>query len=454
MDAAVAFARNAVRARYEDIPTQAIKVAKLNLLDTLGSALAGSAEPGSREIVALVKDLGGREEATVLAFGGRVSALEACLANGAVADACDYSDIHEAAHIHAGMITIPAAMALAERMGGVSGKDFLTAFVLGADLVCRMGLAMPVVPATFVLSSIYGFLGSALTSGKLLGLNEDQMMSAIGLGYTQSSGNKQGVLEGDLSKRMQAGFAARGGLLAAMMAQRGITGPRNAMQGKLGIYNAYHGGQYSPELLTPRLGEHFEGANTSFKPYPCCRFVHGHIDAALALSREHDIAADEIESIGAFVNRQPHHQMEPLDIKRNPRTIVDAQFSIPYTTAAALVRRRVTFDDFTPEAIKDSVVIAVANKVSPVLDLSLCEHEPPAAILEVKTRRGTFRKRIEYPLGHPLNPISDAAIAEKFRDCAAHSVNPSSARRVTDLIDMIGNLEHLADMRELIKLLS
>ena len=453
MDAACAYAENAVRIRYEDIPPAAIKVAKLNVLDTLGCALAGSSGEGSREIVALVKELGGRSEATVLAYGGKVSALDACLANGAMADAHDYSDIHETAHIHSGIVTIPSALALAESRGGVSGKDFLTSLVLGADVVCRMGMAMPVVPPTFILSSIYGYLGSAVTSGKLLGLDAKQMMSAIGLAYNQAAGNKQGVLEGDLSKRMQAGFAARGGLLAALMAQKGITGPRNALQGKLGLYNAYHGGHYNPEFLTPGLGEQFEGVNMSFKPYPCCRFVHAHIDTALALSREHDIQAAEIESISAFVNREPHAQCEPLHIKRNPRTIVDAQFSIPYTTAVALVRRKVTFDDFTPAAIKDPVVIAVANKVSPVLDLSLCAHEPPAAVLEVKTRRGTFTKRIEYALGHPLNPISDDALAEKFRDCAAHAVKPLSEKRLADLISTVAKLERLADVRELTELL-
>jgi 2-methylcitrate dehydratase PrpD len=453
MDAACAFAENAVRTRYEDIPTEAIKVAKLDVLDTLGCALAGSSEPGSREIAALVRELGGREEATVIAYGDKVSALDACLANGAMADAHDYNDVHEKGRIHAGITTIPAALALAERMGGVSGKDFLTAIVLGADVVCRMGLANPDGAVTFILTSVYGFLGAAVTAGKLLGLDEEQMISAIGLAYLQAAGNKQSVLDGDLGKRMQAGFAARGGLLAALMSQKGITGPRNALEGKIGLYNAYHGGRYNPEFLTTGLGKHFEGVNLSFKPYPCCRFDHAHIEAALALAREHDIRADEIESISAFVNREPHSQFEPLEVKRNPRTIVDAQFSIPYTTAVALIRRRVTFDDFTPEAIKDPAVIGVANKVSPVLDLSLCVHWPPPAVLEVKTRRGTFTSRIEYALGHPLNPISEQALAEKFRDCAAHTVRPPAENRIADLIGTVGKLESLADVRELTELL-
>lgn len=453
VDPAWFFAQNAVRMQYADIPHEVVKVAKRDMLDTLACALSGSIAPGGLEIVSLVRELGARPEATVLAYGGRVGALEACLANGAMANADDYSDTHENGHIHIGVTTIPAALALAERKGGVSGKEFLTSLALSADFVCRMGAANPDGSANFNLTAFYGYLGSAMAAGKLLKLDEEQMINAIGLAYTDAGGARQGRLEGDLSKRPQAGFAARGGLLAALMAEKGITGPKNVFQGEAGVA-AVHNGRFYPEMLTPRLGEHFESINLSFKPYPCCRFCHGHIDAALAIAREHNIQPDEIESISAFVNREPHSQLDPLELKRNPRTVVDAQFSIPYTVAVALVRKKVTLADFTADVIKDPVVIEIANKVAPVLDLSLRVHEPPPAVLEVKTRRGLFSKRVEYALGHPLNPISDQALIDKFRDCAAHSVRPMPETRLADVISKIDKLENLGDMRELSELLN
>lgn len=454
MDAACAFAKAAVRTEFEHLPAEAVRVTKLDILDYLGCALAGSKSAGIEEVVSLARDLGGREEASIFVYGGKVGLLDACLANGAMAHALDFDSTHEGAHLHPSIATISAALVLADRLGGVSGKEFLTAVALGTDVVSRLGMAYPAFPAGFIWTLVYGYFGCAVVAGKLLRIEEEQMINAIGLAYAQAAGNQQCNLDGTVAKRMGVGFAARGGVLSALMAQKGITGARNSIEGKRGLYFTYNGGRYDPRPLTDRLGEHFDGVSLSFKPYPTCRFNHGHIDAALALAEQHDIQAAEIEEITAYVEREDHSQFDPLDIKRNPRTIVDAQFSMPYTVATALVRRRMVIDDFTPEAIRDPIVIGVANKVSPAVDISLNEHVPAAAVLEVKTVRGTFRKRIEYPLGHPLNPVSVDALADKVRDCAAHAARPFASSEVEALIDMALNLENVGDMRELVALLS
>ncbi|MBI2909041.1 MAG: MmgE/PrpD family protein [Chloroflexi bacterium] len=172
MDTAVAFAKNAVKTRYEDIPPKALRAARADVLDTLGTALVGSTASGGREIVALVKEWGGRKEATIIGSGGKVPAVSAALANGAMSDALDYDEAHENAHLHAGVSTIPVALALAERTGGVTGKEFLTAVCLGIDVICRMGLANPEGPAGFILTAVYGYFGSAITAGKLEDLTD------------------------------------------------------------------------------------------------------------------------------------------------------------------------------------------------------------------------------------------------------------------------------------------
>ncbi|MFH1484431.1 MAG: MmgE/PrpD family protein [Chloroflexota bacterium] len=457
MDAGFEFAKNAVTVRYEDIPAEALKGTKADVLDTLGTALAGSAAAGGREIVSLVKEWDGRKESTIVGDGSKVLAIGAALANGSMAHALDYDDTHEKAHLHAGVSTIPAALAVAERVGGVNGKEFLTAVTLGLDMTCRMGLANPKGPGKWVgwmLTPLYGFFGATVAAGKLVGLTEEEMVNALGIAYSQASGNEQCVLDGALTKRMQLGFAAKGGILAALMAQKGITGAKESLQGRMGIYHTYHQDEYHPNALTEELGKRFESANLSFKPYPCCRFSHAHIDAALALAKQHEISPDEVESITAFVDRWPHVLCDPLDIKRNPRTIVDAQFSIPYTVATALVKRGVKIGDFTLTAIKDPVVVGLANKVTPVLDATLSGQEPAAAALEIKTKRGSFRHQTGYPYGHPANPMSDEALAQKFRDCAAHAAKALPEANITGLISMIGRLEDLTDMAEVTRLLT
>lgn len=456
MDAARAFAKNAVKIRYEDIPDEALRGTKADILDTLGTALAGSTAAGCREMASLVTEWGGKRESTLIGDGRKVLAIGAALANGAMAHALDYDDTHEKAHLHAGVSAIPAAMAVAERVGGVSGKEFLTAVTLGLDMTCRMGIANPKGPGKWVgwmLTPLYGFFGATLAAGRLLGLNEDQMVNALGIAYSQASGNEQCVVDGALTKRMQLGFAAKGGVLAALMAQKGITGAEESLEGRMGLYKTYHQGEYHPAALTHELGRRFESANLSFKPYPCCRFSHAHIDAALALAREHDIHPDEVESIVAFVDREPHILCDPLEVKRNPRTIVDAQFSIPYTVATAIVKREVKIGDFGPGAITNPVVIGLANKVTPVLDTTLGGREPAAAAVEIKTKRATFGRRIEVPYGHPQNPMSDEVLAQKFRDCASYAVKPLAEASINGLIDIIGRLEDVADMDQVFRLL-
>lgn len=456
MDASLAFARNAVTIRYEDIPPEASKGARDDILDTLGAALAGSTAAGCRELASLVKEWGGKQESTLIGDGDRVLAIAAALANGAASHALDYDDTHEKAHLHAGVSTIPASLALAEKLGGVSGKNFITAITLGLDITCRMGMANPKGPGNWVgwmLTPLYGYFGATVACGKLLGLNEGEMVNALGIAYSQASGNEQCVLDGSLTKRMQLGFAAKGGLLAALMAQKGITGAVESLEGRMGLYHTYHQDEYNAAALSEELGRRFESANLSFKPYPCCRFSHAHIDAALYLASKHDIQPGEVQSITAFVDREPHVLCDPLEVKRNPRTIVDAQFSIPYAVAAAIVKRAVKMKDFTNEAIADREVIRLANKVTPVLDRSLSGKESAGAALEIKTTRGVFSHRVDWPYGHPKNPMTDETLAQKFTDCASYAARPLSPDRVNTLITMINHLEDVADMDQVFQLL-
>ncbi|MBI2908624.1 MAG: MmgE/PrpD family protein [Chloroflexi bacterium] len=455
MDAAVAMAHNAVRIQYADLPNEAVEATKKDILDTLGTAVAGSAAPGEPQIVELVKEFAGKEEATVLVYGGKIPAIEAAMANASMGHALDYDDTHDGALLHAGVTAVPAAFATAERIGKVNGKDFIAAVALGVDVICRMGLANPEGPAGWILTPVYGFFGAAVAAGKLLGLDKDTMVSGMGIAYAQAAGNNLCVDDGALTKRMQAGFAARGGIMAALMAQKGIIGTTNSLEARRGLYNVYHNGNYMPAPLTDRLGTFFEVSNLSFKPYPCCRANHPSIDATLAIRKEHPVTPDEVEEITVFVNTQPnpHLLFEPIDVKRNPRTIVDAQFSIPYTVACALVRGKVSISDFTEPAIRDRRVIGVANKVAPVFDKSMDRRELTPARVEVKTRNATYSKYIDRAYGHPDNPMPIDVIGEKFRDCARNAASPIAPDKVERVIELASRLEELDDVTEIMRLL-
>ncbi len=460
MDVTAQFVEFVAGWRFEDIPPSAILAAKREVLDILGTTLAGNLAPGCPQVVSLAQEWGGAEESTLIGYTRKVPSPTAALANGTMAHAWDFDDTHDRAVLHAGVSVIPASLAVAERKGMVRGKEFLCAVVLGIDTVCRMGLATKFGPNTtgWMLTPLYGYFGAAVAAGRVLGLDPERMHHAMGIAYSQAAGNVQCVLDGALTKRMQAGFAAHGGTLAALLAHKGVTGARDVIQGKFGLYNVYQRGDLNLEPLVVGLGRNFEVENLSFKPYPCCRFVHSTLDAAINLRREKHPYGQEIEEIIISVNQQGLNAVcHPLDVKAKPKTVVDAQFSIPYGAAVALIKGKVGLDDFTEEAIRNPEAIALAQKVSPRLDPEMeksSSREISPSVVEVKTRKGEMvSQRVDLPKGHPRNPMTDEELADKFRDCARHGARPLGEKNLDRIIEMVYNLEKLEDLSQLVRLI-
>jgi len=455
-DASVNLARMVVTTGYPDLPGQVVEATKLDILDTLATLVAGSGSPGCREVVDLISQWGGREEATVLVYGTKAPSVWAALANTTMAHALDYDDTHDKAVMHAGVVVIPSALAVAEGRR-VSGKEFIAAVALGVDVACRLALAAPLSPiqSGWMHSPLYGHFASAAAAGKILQLDEESLINAFGIAYAQAAGNMQCIADAALTKRIQPGFAAQDGIMAVLMSQSGITGARNSLEGEAGLYKVYYQGDYDPLPLTQALGQDFEIVNLSFKPYPSCRYTHPFIDAALQLAKEHDLNAEDIKNITVYVGQSPHPICEPLEVKCNPRTIVDAQFSIPYTVAVALVKRKVGIADFTPEAITHSEVIQVANKVTPKLDTRLSSRVITPAIIEVELYDGKrYRAEVEYPKGHPQNPLSMEDISDKLKDGISYAAKLISTQQIEDVIQIIKHLDEVDDVSVIAKLLS
>lgn len=461
MDAAVILASNIVNTKYEDIPAEALEMSKKLTLDILATAIAGSTAVGCRELVGLIKEWGGTEESTIIAYGCKVPAPNAAQANATMSHALEYDDTHDVTTLHVSTTVVPTALAMAERKGKLSGKEFLSAVTSGLDLSLRMSGATK--PKTGLFydgwwnTSLYGYFSAAATAGKILGLDEEKMVNAFGIAYEQASGTIQCAFESALTKRMCPGFAARGGTVSALMAERGITGARNSLQGKAGLYTIFFSGGCDLDFLTSDLGKRFEGVNISFKPYPCCRLNHHFIDAALTLMKRHTLKPQDIAEVTAFVGQMVYDFIcTPLKVKRKPRTVIDAQFSLPWAVATAIVRGKVLIEDFTAKAIKDATVIGMAHKVTPKLDDDLTGVrmiEP--AIVEIRTNDGeVFSERVDFPYGSPQNPVDWEYIADKLRDCSLYAAKPIAKSNLEEVIEMVKHLEESDNVSSIIRLLS
>jgi 2-methylcitrate dehydratase PrpD len=475
MDAIYRFSKNFVQTNYEDLPQEIVEVTKKSILDLLGVAVAGFTSPGVRGLLDIAIEWGGKEESSVICSKQKVPAPMAAQVNSTMGHALDYDDVHDRAVMHPGVVVIPTCMAVAERKGSVDGKEFISAVVLGVDMMCRLGLATRPgyspssgeikegafqserVKQGWHLTSLMGYLGAAGVAGKLMGLNEEKLLNAFGIAYHQCSGNLQCRIEGAQTKRLGPGFASRAGIAAALMAERGITGAQNCLEGEQGLYKMYYQGGYDLKTLIEDLGRHFEGLNVSIKPYPCCRGVHTYIDAALALINTKSIKAEDVREIKIFSDDGGYHALcMPLEARTRPRNQVDSQFSIPWGVATALAKKRVGMEHFTQAAIKDQGILGVASKIKVELDPSLGRPDKiPPGKLDVAMKNGeVYSKQVNDPLGSPERPMSFDDCARKFRDCLSHSPNDFSNQKIENVIEFIRYLETARNIEEITKLLA
>ena len=291
------FAEHLARVRYEDIPPASTVAAKQFMLDTLAVGWAGSDSTGCNEARQVCMEQSSTGRSTVWAHGDRLAAPASAFLNGMYAAALDFDSMGRDAPTHVNAVVLPAALAMAERERS-SGKDFLTALVLGADVMARMGAACEAggVPHKgWYYTSIHGVFGAAAAGAKLLGLDAAATGHALGLAYSQASGTQQSHIEQSLTKRMQSGFAAQAGVMSALLAQRGIGAPREVIEGKFGLHAMYHSGDTG--RLLHALGERFENTGFSIKKYPSCGANHTAIEGALQLVERHDLHAGDIDSM-------------------------------------------------------------------------------------------------------------------------------------------------------------
>ena len=439
---------------YEDLSPEVVDLAKYFCLDYLSVAIRGSITPSAATMTAALGRLGSAAVAPVMGTAAHLSPEYAALANGTAAHSLEMDDVNNEASIHPGVPTFPTAFACAH-LAQVSGPAFLSAMVAGYDLTIRLGYALD--PQSHYARGFHptgtcGTFGAALVASRLLGLDEEGVASALGIAGSQAAGSLEFLTGGAWTKRMHPGWAAHSGLIAAMLAREGFIGPDTIFEGGHGVLSAYSD-EAEPSRLTEALGEKFYITRAAIKPHACCRYNQGPIDCMLQVRSEHNVKAEDIDSIRVGMLSAGYPIVShPEEYKREPSSIVDAQFSLPFAVAVAAVCGRASLEEYTEGVIARDDVRQVMARVTSVRDTALDAVYPrqwPSWVEVCTTDGRRLRADNQYPLGEPENPLSWGQLEDKFRLVTAPVISPS----VQDaIIDAVHSLDRLEDLRDLARL--
>ncbi len=407
-----------------DLPPDVMDRARYFLLDYLSVAVRGSQEESARCVQRMIQRTGATGCATVIGTAIRTQPALAAFANGTASHGIEQDDTHGGGSIHLGTTMFSVALALAETMPDTASHDFLAAVVAGYEAAAR--IAMAVQPKEhyalgFHPTGTCGVFGAAITASRLLGLTLAQTQSAVGVAGSMAAGSMEFLAEGALSKRIHPGLAAQNGIQAALLAQEGFIGPLHILEGRDGFLHGYSRHPIA-ERLTDGLGESFEILRTAVKPHACCRYMQGPIDAILGIMRENPIDAAQIARIEVSMLEAGWGIVcEPRAKKYHPEGIVDAQFSMPFGAAVAVLCGAAGLDQFTPEHIASPAVQRLMDKVVLTKDARLettFPREWPAHVaIEIADGR-LYEKSVRYPKGDPENPLTWDEMAAKFRSLA------------------------------------
>ena len=393
------------------VPPTVMEAACLCMVDWLGTAIRGATEPLADALAAVVSATGGERQATLIGRGTRTSALLAALANGAQAHALDFDDTHIPSLLHGSAPVAPVVLALGE-WRRTSGADALTAFVAGFEVETRIGrrLGHALAARGWHATGLLGPFGAAMAAGKLLGLTRAQMRHALGIAATQAAGLEQAF--GTMCKPLHPGKAAMNGMLAALLAREGFTGPDQTLDAPGGLGETFVGVSDLTPILSG-LGHQFEVMENSIKPYAACLLTHATIDAGRAIRREDAPSPVSIAAVECRV----HPLALKVAAKEAPRNGLEAKFSLSFCAALALVRGEAGESEFSDAAVTEARLHALARRVRAEADETFAENE---ALMTVRLADGRVLSRhIKAARGTAGNPLSRADVEAKFRRLAA-----------------------------------
>jgi 2-methylcitrate dehydratase PrpD len=434
-------ARFAAQTRFGDLPRGLVDNLKLTVLDTFAAAFVGGVQPWTRRIVKVVRALGGPPDATVIGQDWRADVSRAALANGALIGAFECEALTGS---HASGTVLPAALAVAEREH-LDGRAFLTALAVGFEVSARLARA------AVGLETVRGFhnpgtqgpFGAAAAVGKLLGLDEERLTSALGIAGSSSAGLLEFAWSGGDTKRLHLGRASQLGLESALLAREGVNGPATVLEGRSGYFNAFSTSRATEGLLDG-LGTRWAIEPPSLKSYACHVTQQAVVAAIQELKRTQPLDGTSITRV---VIRGAHRIMEERHTERAPRDVLGGQYSLPFTTAVALTRdmsNPLVYDD---ETIRDPLVRDLARRI----ELEPVEHDGPETphvwpaeiLIDAAGRHHAFPTRPHK--GSPHNPFTWDEACEKFRRYTGGVIG---AARTSAIIDAVRELDQAKDMAE------
>jgi len=438
--------------RLEDLPSSAVDTIKNQLLAVAGTTVAGAFEEGCAQAVRMARDMGGRQEATVLVHGDRIPAHDAAFVNAVMARALDFCDAM-APGAHIGAATVSASLAAAELAGAVEGGPFLTALAIGAEVASRLNLSEEAYDG-FDPTGICVIFGVAAASSRILQLSKQETWNALALSFNRCGGSFQSNIDGCLGVRFIQGWVAQGGLLCARLAHAGVTGPKNFLGGIYGYLHLYGRDRIYPEDLVQDLGEKYALERMVFKKYPSCGMTQGVTDMTLRIAAEEGVNAENVEKILITVPPYAHKLVgHKFKIGDNPR--VDSQFSIQYCVANALIRGASRLEHFEEGMVRAKEVQGLTERIEVKSDpgMEARGHTPVDMLVRTKDSREMARQ-IDIAPGFPGNPLKPEDHERRFRDCLAFAKRPVDEARALELVSAIRDLEHLDDVRRFVGLLS
>lgn len=417
-------ARYAATAPIDEIPPAVRKEATRTLLNWVGCAVGGSRQGAPSHAVAALKPFSGPEQASLFGRRERLDALNAALVNGISSHVLDYDDTHLKTIIHPAGPIASALTAFAE-YHPVSGADFMHALVLGCEIECRIGNS--VFPEHYALgwhiTGTTGVFGAAAAVGRLLKLDEQHMTWALGIAASQPVGLK--VQFGSDTKSFHPGRAAQNGMLSALLAQQGYTASEVAIEGFDGWGQAMSP-RHDWREVTQGLGQRYETALNTYKPFACGIVAHPAIDAAIQLRNANHLAPEDIRSVDLKV----HPLVLNLMGKTEPHIGLEGKFSVYHAVAVALVTGRGGEQAFTDRAVADPTVVAVRRKVVAVVDPAIKADQVDMTVtLEDGRQLHLF---IEHAVGSQDHPMSDAQLEEKFAGLTEDILSADRARRLRE----------------------
>ena len=435
--------------RFEALSAPAVAAVKTFCLDTIGVSVAGTRARYAAELRAAVDAWGSGDEATGLGLGNRLPAGAAAMVNAFHAHNQEFDCVHEAAVVHPLTTIQSAALAAAERSGGVTGRDLILALALGVDVATSVGMAAQT-GLRFFRPATAGVFGATAAAGKLAGLDAAGLKNALGLAYAQNAGTMQSHVEGGPALALQMGFAAAAAVRAVDLARAGIPGPHDVLEGPFGYFRLYEG-DWDLEPVWAELGTVWRITQVSHKPFPTGRAAHGGLDGILQLRAAHGLQADDIVRL-TLAAPPLIHQLVGRPVQPD-MDVTYARLCFQYVGALALLHGDVDVADFSPDRLTDARLHDLARRLELVADGNPDPNAlaPQAVTAYLKDGRA-LRVDIPHTLGSPERPLSREQHLAKFRRCWSGGVQPLADEAADRLIGLIDSLDDLDNSNAVVAL--